>query len=709
MLPPNIPILCYHDVSPARGSLSLERFCEHLDALRDDGWRSITARELYDVVTGKRPVPRKALVLTFDDGHWSNFLRVAPELEKRGLSGVFFAVTDFIVPGTARTLADAPADKPMPDCFRDALTLQDYSQFINEGEIQALLSAGHEVHAHGARHQGCFRTLAPRGPLGTPKAHWASVGIYPDPRPGLPSFEVGSAYVYDGFWPASADQEPRFVRRSEAERLEFCRRDFSRSLERIRDLNRCDVQLFCWPWGNSDAKAESELKQAGFQGAFTLERGPNVRGTDPFRLKRIGVASGKSGKWLQSRLRMYSSAPGALLFFKKLRKRPDISHVLLATDSTKISGGSRQLINNAVALHNLGMRVTVCVPKASPIAAELPEGVALEHFDRFRQPLCAASFLFRFCRERAVDVVHTFHNKAYKPAILARMAGFLAGRSFRLFINRGVIFKANALFGLWSRLASGMIVNSFACADSLRKLGVPGKRLNVVYNAFAPGPSAPPDREARKKRGLRVLCLGNEAPAKGLDVFLAAVADYVQRFDARDVEFVVAGARKLGPMLQDLPAEVLARVRDAGVVPHAEALDLLRHSDLLVIPSRQESMPNVLLEAFHSGLPVVCTRAGGIPELVRDGENGLLCALEDAVCLSEKIRYLVESREERLRMGRLNQEFLASRFTNRNKGLNLLRVYHGLHLAALPELPVPAPVSDPVPTSGTHEEDSQAE
>lgn len=691
MLRPNIPVLCYHDISPAKGSLTPQRFCEHLDALKAGGWRSITARELHEVVTGQRPAPQKSLVLTFDDGHWTNFLRAAPELEKRGFSGVFFVVTDFVLPGEPRTLDTAPPDKPMADCFRDALTRCDYSQFINEGEIKALLAAGHEVYAHGARHQGCFRTLQPRGPLRSKKAHWAPCGIYPEFDPNLQGFAVGSAYVYDGFWPIACGPEPRFIRRSEPERLAFCRGDFARSLERIRELNHSDLQLFCWPWGNYDDKAEAELKRAGFQGAFTLERGANVRGADPFRLHRLGVNSCKSGKWLLARLRMFAFAPGARLFFKKLRKIPDISHVLLASDSTKISGGSRQLINNAVALHELGLRVTVCVPSASPIAGELPEDVRVVRFDHFRKPLRAAAFLSRFCREQQVDVVHTFHNKAYKPAILARLSNALRGRSFKLFINRGVIFKANPLFGLWARLASGMIVNSFACARSLQKLGVPKRRISVVYNAFVPGGNEPPDREARNKRGLRVLCLGNEAPAKGLDVFLEAVGVYLDRFDARDVDFVVAGAQHLDKLLRRLPPEiapqVTARVHDAGVLPHTEALELLDHSDMLVISSRLESMPNVLLEAFHSGLPVVCTRAGGIPELVRNGKNGLLCDVEDAVCLAEKIRYLAENREERLRMGRLNRAFVASQFTSRFKGLRLLRVYHGQRIALLPHLP----------------------
>ncbi|MEF2144553.1 MAG: glycosyltransferase [Desulfovibrionaceae bacterium] len=682
----SIPVFCYHDVSPA-GGLAPERFCEHLDAMQDTGYRTVTALQLYTAVLGGAPLPKRSVVLTFDDGHLSNFLRAAPELEKRGMTGVFFALTDFVIPGPIRTLDSAPADKPMPDCFRDALTISDYSQFINESEVAALLSAGHEVYAHGARHQGCFRTLHPLLTLASRRAHWASWGIYPRPMDCLPTFEVGSAYVYDGYWPQDDGRTPVMRRRSETERLTFCRRDFKRSLERIRELNGSDVQLFCWPWGQFDTSAEKELRTAGFQGAFTLERGPNTRGTSPFRLNRIGVAAGKDGRWIVSRLRMYSNSISAGICFKKLHKKPELRSVLLVTDSEKISGGSRQLINNAKALHDLGLDVSVAVPTASPIAEALPQGVRVERFDQFRKLFAAAAFLRRLCRDARVDVVHTFHNKAYKPAILARLWSGLTGRGFRLFINRGVIFKANMLFGLWARLASGMVVNSLACAESLRRLGVPVRRLNVVHNSFLPEGPTPPDRAARKKRGLRVLYLGNEAPAKGLDVFLDAVSSYCDRFDARDTEFVVAGARRLHPFLRRLAPDVAARVHDAGVLPHADVLETLAHADMLVISSRQESLPNVLLEAFHYGLPVVCTRVGGIPELVAEGQGGLLCAAEDAVCLAEKIRYLAENRDERLRMGLFNQKLVHERLDNRTKGLKLLAVYHGDFVTTAPKAP----------------------
>ncbi|SKA93153.1 Glycosyltransferase involved in cell wall bisynthesis [Paucidesulfovibrio gracilis DSM 16080] len=689
MLPPSIPIVCYHDISNAKGSLPPHRFLEHLDAMADAGWKTLTARELYDAVTGSRPVPRRSVVLTFDDGHVSNALFAAPELEQRGMTGVFFAVTDFIQPGPARTPDAAPQEKRMPDCFVEALTSQNYEQFINEGEIAQLLAAGHEVHSHGCRHQGCFRTMQPRAPLGRHGSHWASWSIYPQPRPGLPTFEVGSAYVYDGYWP-NQDAVPRFTRRSPQERLAFCREDFARSLERMRELTGAQRQFFCWPWGNYDQESDQILRSVGYDGAFTLERGPNVRGTDPFRLHRIGVASGKDSDWLLSRLRMYGYRLSASVCFKKLRKRPEVQHVLLTTDSQKVSGGSRQMLNNAHALSSLGMRVSVCVPPDSQIARQLPPGVTLVPHTDFRNIGATARHLRGYCRKQNVDVVHTFHNKTYKPALLARAMNVLTtGRpGFRLFINRGVIFSANVLFGLWARLANGMIVNSRACADSLRRLRVPEKRLNVVYNGLDFSARPMPRPEERKKRGLRVVYLGNNHPAKGLDVFLQAVDRYAQTYDCRDMEFVVIGSPGKNSAWDVLSPEARKRIHHAGILPHEQVQEQLAHADILVLTSRQESMPNVLLEGFFAGLPVVGTRVGGIPELIRDRVNGLLCESEDAVCVAEKIRYLAERHSERLRMGLQNQELVEAHFTVRAKGVKLLQVYHGRHVRdrlALPD------------------------
>jgi len=683
MIRTSIPVLCYHNVSDVDGHTP-QRFCEHLDALTDAGFRTISSRELLSVVRGKMKAPRKSVVLTFDDGHISNWLNVVPELEKRDMTGTFFALSDFTVSGPVRTLGSAPAMRAMPEGFKDALLNGDYSQFINESEIKEMLNKGMEIFSHGCRHQGTFRTLKPCALMGEEHVRWPAWSIYPGFKADWPTFDAASAYVYDGFWPKfNGSGEPYFALRPTAERLAFCRKDFRKSLERIRELNGYDEQLFCWPWGQFCDDAEAELKKAGYVGAFTLERWVNAKGTDPFRLNRIGVGKPKTGKWLQSRLRMYGSDPAARVFFKLHTRRDEVKTVLYATDSVKLSGGSRQMINNISAMSNMGVKTCALLSKDSPIIESL-DGLDVEIilFDRFRDYLHAGSFLKKLIRDKNIDVVHSFHNRAYKMGVLAR----LMGAKFKLFINRGVISRPNDVFFLWTALANGVITNSVQCAEVLKKHRVMKSRLNVVYNAYCGPDFGPP--KPHKKRGVRCAYVGNAAEIKGFDVFLQAAARFCESGDFRNVEFVGVGISE-GDMERfegHLTPPVRERLRVTGSISHEQVLEELQFSDILIIPSRKESLPNALLEGFDLGLPAICTDVGGIPELVKDGLNGYLCGNEDAECLAEKMRILVEDPSARFNMGCMGRTVVRTLMTQEAKGMNLMRVYMGETLCE--ELPV---------------------
>ena len=708
-MPHSIPVLCYHNVSRTDGHTP-ERFEEHLRAIQAAGWRTISARELLACLRGAASVPDKACVLTFDDCHLSNWTVAAPLLAKYSMTGVFFCVTDFISQGEKRPQLPPEAGGPellsAPESFRRALEAGDFSQFMNEAELKALISDyGCEVHGHSARHQGSFRSLIKTGSQADASAHWSAWGIYsPEQRKAapaaqLPQFETGSGYVYNGYWPTNplaevgdkaqgkaggeVDSGLYYRRRTDAERRAFCLEDFKRCYTRIRDVNGYgDEQYFCWPWGQFDALSESCLREAGFTAAFTLERSANVPGTNPLRIHRIGVGKTKDGAWIISRLRMYSGSLSARLFFKYLRKRPEIASVLYMTDSEKLSGGSRQMVNNILGMRASGLRVTAVIPPGSEIStalAPLTTGenpVEVVEFGGFRQYVRAASFVAGLARRVEADVVHTFHAKAYKSAALAKLLG---GR-FSLFVNRGVIFPPNTIFALYSLAATGVTVNSLKCAEVLRRYQVPQSRLRLVYNSFMPGPDMngelPPERQPQKKRGARVLYVGNEAPAKGFDVFLRAAAELVAR-GVRDLEFVAAGVRNMQPFEQLLTPGLRLRLRVAGHLPHDGVLQELADADILVLPSRQESLPNALLEGFACSLPAVVTNVGGMPELVHDGVNGFVRASEDASGLADAVAKLADDPALRLRMGRINRRLVARHLGNAAKTLTLLRVYFG--------------------------------
>jgi len=669
----SIPVFCHHNVSDADGHTPAQ-FAEHLDAIQDAGYSTISSRDLLKVVRGEMKAPPKAVVLTFDDGHLSNWLTCVPELEKRGMTGTFFILTDFTVPGQARTFDTAPPMGRMPDAFIAALGRSDYSAFVNEGEIRAMLDKGMDIFSHGCRHQAIFRTLRPGKPVGHRRSHWGAWSLYENPAPGWPTFDVSSAYVYDGFRPKpGAVGRPELMARSAEERLAFCRDDFSRSFERIRELNGLKEQLFCWTWGLHCPDARAELEKAGYAGAFTLDRFPNSMGTDPFLLNRIGVGPTKDGKWVAQRLHMYDNEAKARVFFKFTRKLPEIKNVLYATDSDKLSGGSRQMINNIEAMSAMGIRVHAVLHPDSAILPALDGlDVNVLPFDGFRSYLKAGKFLKEVARKHDIDVVHSFHNRAYKMGIIARMLG----AKFKLFINRGVISRPNDIFFLWTAMADGVICNSAECTRVLRKHRVKKNRLSVVYNAYCGQDFGEP--KPQKKRGTRFIYIGNAAHIKGHDLYLKAAAKLCEQ-GVRDVEFVSVGIQENEKKRFDgiYTPELLQRWRSTGKLSHAEVLEELRFADVICVPSRLESFPNSLIEGFDLGLPGVCSAVGGIPEMLRDGLNGFLCESENADCLAEKMRILAEDPALRFNMGRVGRAVARRLLTPEAKAHALMRVYMG--------------------------------
>jgi len=673
----SIPVLCYHNVSEVDGH-SPARFAEHLDAVLDAGFRTISSRDLLKIVRGEMKSPPKSVVLTFDNGHVSNWLACVPELEKRGMTGTFFLSTDFTRQGHVRSVENAPVLMSMPEAFKQAYQ-GDCTQFINEAEARAILDKGMEIFSQGCRHQATFRTLTPLLPMGDPRSEWGAWSIYPKYQPEWMTHAVASAYVYDGFWPVIEEGDKlRYKARSKDARLALCREDFKKSLERIRELNGYDEQLFCWPWGQFAEDAQAELEKAGYAGAFTLEHGPNCEGTDPYRFNRLDVDKDRDGDWVQQQLSRYGSGLKSRVFFKRYRKKPEVKSVLYTTDSTNLSGGSRQMVNNIKIMSDMGIRTHSILHPDSAIHGAL-EGLDVNviPFDGFRSYLKAGKFLKDVIHKHNVDVVHSFHNRAYKMGVIAK----LLGTKFKLFINRGVASRPNEVFFLWTALSNGVICNSDACGKVLRKHMVREKQINLVYNAFIGEDFGEP--RPRKKRGTRFIYVGNAAANKGHEAYLKAAAILCEG-DARDLEFVSVGIKPSEEARFDhvLTPEVRQRWRSTGKIPHDEVLDELRFADVICIPPREgiESFPNTLIEGFNAGLPGVGSKAGGIPEMLHDGFNGFLCEIDDVHCLADKMLMLANDPAMRHKMGRLGYAVARKLLTPEIKGHALMRVYMGEQL-----------------------------
>jgi spore coat protein SA len=209
----------------------------------------------------------------------------------------------------------------------------------------------------------------------------------------------------------------------------------------------------------------------------------------------------------------------------------------------------------------------------------------------------------------------------------------------------------------------------------------------------------------RTKLGLEdrtvILFVGRVCPEKGVHVLVEAMQRVGQQRD--DVALLVVGGFSQQPPsplwvqhrdaqfaeiealkpdykghLERLASGLGDRIRFLGKVPHEDLPDYYGLADIFVHPAVwQEPFGMTLTEAMGCGLPVVSTRSGGIPEIVVDGETGLLARIGDAETLSDAVLELAGDPVRRTEMGRRGAERLRDHFTWERTALRMETVLLG--------------------------------
>jgi len=141
-------------------------------------------------------------------------------------------------------------------------------------------------------------------------------------------------------------------------------------------------------------------------------------------------------------------------------------------------------------------------------------------------------------------------------------------------------------------------------------------------------------------------------PRKGVDTLIEALAILARR-PAGAPLLAAAGAGEQRPALEARAAELgLAdRVRFVGKVDHDRVGRWMAAGDLFVLPSLSEGLPTVVCEAMNCGVPVVATAVDGTPEIVRDGETGILVPPGDAPALAAALARILDDPALAERMG----------------------------------------------------------
>jgi glycosyltransferase involved in cell wall biosynthesis len=163
-----------------------------------------------------------------------------------------------------------------------------------------------------------------------------------------------------------------------------------------------------------------------------------------------------------------------------------------------------------------------------------------------------------------------------------------------------------------------------------------------------------------------ILYVGQLIRGKGVDLLLRAFALLAP--DYPELELSVAGAGNALDSLRSLVRELNldSRVRFEGSIPSAKLDDLYRGAECLVVPSRwPEPFGMIGLEAMRKSIPVVGFASGGIPDWLRDGENGILVPCADIPALAKAIRRLLDDRQLAKAMGETGRRMAMADFSFR--------------------------------------------
>ncbi len=218
------------------------------------------------------------------------------------------------------------------------------------------------------------------------------------------------------------------------------------------------------------------------------------------------------------------------------------------------------------------------------------------------------------------------------------------------------------------RCMDQVVCVSEAQAARVRRAGVRTDRIRVIYNAIDPTRFHEPDARYRAKllryfrqpRSYVIGAAGRLSPEKGFEMLVRATERVLHEQPCAG--FVLFGD---GPQRASLQKQInAAGLGQSFLMPGFRAdLDrFLPHFDLFVLPSYTEGMPNVVLEAFAAGVPVVATAVGGTPEIIEDGVSGYLVPSGDDEMMAERICQALADPDELPEMGRRGRLYVQEKF-----------------------------------------------
>jgi glycosyltransferase involved in cell wall biosynthesis len=337
------------------------------------------------------------------------------------------------------------------------------------------------------------------------------------------------------------------------------------------------------------------------------------------------------------------------VFFLKIPKMPVIKSFLLAASSYRKLNSVRETVNVDITHANLPLTPNFAVPP-------------------------------NFGKTLVCTVHSTWKGEA--QAIRSEPYSRLnANEKFMVSFNWFLrIFEEKML----ERANKIIAVSHFTKRELLEYYNVPEEKIRVIHNGVDVNKFKPAQDKRKVKEELgfnpddiAILSVGRLYARKGLFTLIESMPAVVERF--KNAKFIISGKGQSDEMRKLIAHAEKIGVKDSiiftGYYPDKKLPKLYQAADVFAFSTFYEHHPFAVLEALSTGLPVVTTSVGGIPETIESGKNGFLVEPFNPKRFADRILYLLEHPAEAEQMGRLARKTILEQFDWRIVVKDVLKVY----------------------------------
>jgi len=568
-------VLTYHRVTNELPDkyikVSVDNFRKQMEFLKRHSYKSISLEEAYAFIKNGKEIPKKSILITFDDGWKDNYLNAYPILEEYGFKFAVFLTVDKI-----------GKDK----------------QFLNWDEVSLMAREGTDFGSHTLSHSDLS--------------------------------QLNNSQLY---------------------------KELAESKRIIEEKIGKSVEFLCYPKGYFNLEVKRLAEEVGYQAGFSVLRGKNKAGIDPYEIRRIGI--GNKDNLLSFRFKLSA----AYEFLRRLfpessstrknapyKRRLNLLYIIW---SLGLGGAERVVINLVKGLDKNRFKPIVCCLNDKGIFTEELERLGIKVIALKKKrgvDISVIPKIIKVIEDYQIDIVHThLWGANFWGRISAKLARVPVVVATEHNIDNWKKWY-HFLFDRWLSYGTDTIVAvSQKVKEFYLEKGISKEKIKVIYNGidFSSEIQKSGKDNIRKEFGISqedilLAVVGRLVEAKGHQYLFEALRSFNGRYKFK---LLVIGD---GPLRRGLEASVKNFQLNEKVIFTGLRKDvpkILGSVDILVLPSLREGLPLVALEAMAQGVPVVATKVGGTPEVVEDGVNGILVESANPLALAEGLRKVLDNQE----------------------------------------------------------------